>query len=632
MIAAGGEHSFALSLSGAVFAWGKNSAGQLGLGDKKGEYGQLGHNSNRDELQPRLVAELSGSRVTQIACGREIMQTFSSASTLNGSFLNQSDDNHYQTTMENSGLDLSLARLAFEKLAKNEKVLKQVGSVVQEKLIPSLCPKPAGVEGMRVYLILPELLRVLPMDRELCVKFSEAVCKLHPLNLKILESFFKSLVKVIKSASKWFLSQMRTEQKDFRISVEKTVAVLQKLYEVNYNAGRKIEDRNFYIDEMNLFIQFTETLILYPIIFDMETKCKVFKLFTMALFFEAHVALQNHLHVNRRSLLTDTFQSLRSKARDCHWPLKVKFEDEDGIDHGGVSQEFFTIFAREIHSMEPRMLELHEDSRLVWFMPEGRCEQDAYYFLGIVCGMALYNKCVVHFHFPLTLFKKLVGLMPTLEDLKELSPIEARNLQGVLDEDEDVLELLDLDFTAKGHEIVPNGREIPVTKSNRQKYVKAYVDFIFNKSVEKQFAGFLKGFSEGCPNNLWKMFLPEELMALLSGNVVYVWEDLKKNAKYQAYEPTDENIQNFWTVFTELSEEKKKNFLSFMTGSHRLPVGGLAKIKLTIKKPNKPNPDDFYPVAHTCFCCLYLPNYSSIHILREKFVHAISFYEGFGEQ
>ncbi|KAJ8383045.1 hypothetical protein SKAU_G00038230 [Synaphobranchus kaupii] len=641
MIAAGGEHSFALSLSGAVFAWGKNSAGQLGLGDKKdrhgltfvksldmkrtvyiscgdehtavltkgglvftfgsGEYGQLGHNSNRDELLPRLVAELWGSRVTQIACGRhhtlayvasfktiysfgrgeqgqlgrgldssqnvplpvqlssefdlgigtifaggnqsvcspetlpcpsrmiltvndklitrwisecdskpwktlrkEIMQTFSSASTLNGSFLNQSDDNHYQTTIVNSGLDLSLARLAFEKLAKKEKVLKQVGSVVQEKLIPSLCPKPAGVEGMRVYLILPELLRVLPTDGELCVKFSEAVCKLNPVNMKILEvlwsrlpeSFFKSLVKVVHSTSTWFLNQMRTEQKDFGTSVEKTVAVLQKLYEVNYIAGRKIEDRNFYINELKLFIQspgrvhhsensiknmtqfmvIVRKLTMYPCIFDMETKCMIFQMECFSGVMEAQLdpSLQNHLHVNRRSLLTDTFQGLRSKTRDYLWPLQVQFEDEDGIDHGGVSQEFFTIFAREIHSMEPRMLELHEDSRLVWFMPE--------------------------------------------------------------------------------------------------------------------------------------------------------------NAKYYAYEPTDENIQNFWTVFTELSEEKKKNFLSFMTGSDRLPVGGLAKIKLTIKKPNKPNPDDFYPVADTCYCCLHLPNYSSIHILREKFVHAISFYEEFGEK
>ncbi|KAM9399961.1 E3 ISG15--protein ligase HERC5-like isoform 2-T2 [Salvelinus alpinus] len=109
-ITAGGDHSFALTLSGAVFGWGKNSAGQLGLGDtvdrpapapvdclnlKKtiaiscgvehtvvltkgglvftfgsGRYGQLGHNSLRNELRPRLVAELWGAKVTQIACGR----------------------------------------------------------------------------------------------------------------------------------------------------------------------------------------------------------------------------------------------------------------------------------------------------------------------------------------------------------------------------------------------------------------------------------------------------------------------------------------------------------------------------------------------------------------------------------
>lgn len=35
-VAAGGAHSFALSLSGAVFGWGKNSSGQLGLSDERG--------------------------------------------------------------------------------------------------------------------------------------------------------------------------------------------------------------------------------------------------------------------------------------------------------------------------------------------------------------------------------------------------------------------------------------------------------------------------------------------------------------------------------------------------------------------------------------------------------------------
>ncbi|KAG7215939.1 hypothetical protein INR49_031535, partial [Caranx melampygus] len=108
-IAAGGEQSFALSVSGGVFSWGRNNCGQLGLGDttdrhtptlvdclnkKKtlhiscgedhtavltkdgavftfgsGQHGQLGHNSFRDELRPRLVAELFGAKVTEIACG-----------------------------------------------------------------------------------------------------------------------------------------------------------------------------------------------------------------------------------------------------------------------------------------------------------------------------------------------------------------------------------------------------------------------------------------------------------------------------------------------------------------------------------------------------------------------------------
>ena len=35
-IAAGGEQSFALSVSGGVFSWGRNNCGQLGLGDTTG--------------------------------------------------------------------------------------------------------------------------------------------------------------------------------------------------------------------------------------------------------------------------------------------------------------------------------------------------------------------------------------------------------------------------------------------------------------------------------------------------------------------------------------------------------------------------------------------------------------------
>ncbi|NWX21733.1 HERC5 ligase, partial [Aegotheles bennettii] len=116
-IAAGGAHSTVVSLSGAVYSWGKNDFGQLGLGDTEdrnypsyvgalehwktvfiacgadhtavlskaslkwedglvctfgaGGAGQLGHNSTQNELVPRVVAELWGARVSQVACGRQ---------------------------------------------------------------------------------------------------------------------------------------------------------------------------------------------------------------------------------------------------------------------------------------------------------------------------------------------------------------------------------------------------------------------------------------------------------------------------------------------------------------------------------------------------------------------------------
>ncbi|XP_029453765.1 probable E3 ubiquitin-protein ligase HERC6 [Rhinatrema bivittatum] len=61
-VAAGGMHSFALSLSGAVFGWGRNSAGQLGfhhVGQKAGQF------------KPYVVAAFQALGVIYISCGDE---------------------------------------------------------------------------------------------------------------------------------------------------------------------------------------------------------------------------------------------------------------------------------------------------------------------------------------------------------------------------------------------------------------------------------------------------------------------------------------------------------------------------------------------------------------------------------
>ena len=60
-------------------------------------------------------------------------------------------------------------------------------------------------------------------------------------------------------------------------------------------------------------------------------------------------------------------------------------------------------------------------------------------------------------------------------------------------------------YDSYGHEkVVPlkaNGENIRVTGSNREEYVRLYVDFMLNRSVAKQFESFKKGFLHVCGGN-----------------------------------------------------------------------------------------------------------------------------------
>ncbi|CAM4476109.1 unnamed protein product [Leuciscus chuanchicus] len=822
-ISAGGDHSFVLSLSGVVFGWGKNSAGQLGLGDttdrhvptvvnslnrKKtvsiscggehtatlskggtvftfgsGGFGQLGHNSFEDEHHPRVVAELWGSKVSQVTCGRrhtlvsvesskliysfgcgmqgqlgngemtkqsvpfpvdlstecghkytfekliagenhsfalffkkleskpksnrrgvltlnekmidrwvsgsdkwptikkEINTVFSSAASLNGSFLKTSCDEHYQTSVEHCGLDFDLVKTSFAKLLENKGLISEVVKVVQQKLLPDLNPNPAGVEALRLYLLLPELIRGLQKQRP---ELTEALAsKILQLNLdahkvlvtywsKLPNDWLKGLVKLFQKECAELIGQIsrgETEH-DFTRRLQNFLQVLQMLYKVCCTTHNDITNSDFIIHEINdlldtlqatiatlqeMFISFWLTeedlydmeklrdyyigiidiLVKFPFAADTVSKRRMFCCLqdeSRGSFPDQEMFMfnvNNVLRVNRDSLLTDTLKYLKQKKYSFLNLLEVVFIGENGIDGRGLSAEFFSVLSKSLLKWEKKVLEVHENS-LVWFNPDRtQCNKD-FYYIGVICGMALYNHHCVNIDFPLALFKKLLQLSPTLKDLEELSPVEARSLKSLLEEDEDVMDILFLDFTVKGQELIPNGGQIPVTKVNRQKYVDLYVDFVFNKSVKNQFKHFSRGFSEGCPLATWSMFHPEELQELLHGSPKYEWLELHQSASYERCSVSDELIKNFWTVFFEFSEENKKKFLMFLYGTDRAPVGGFSKRPLKICQSDGPDPDHRLPEAQTCFGKLILPTYSSINTLRNKLVHAIHFCEVFG--
>ena len=83
----------------------------------------------------------------------------------------------------------------------------------------------------------------------------------------------------------------------------------------------------------------------------------------------------------------------------------------------------------------------------------------------------------------------------------------------------------------------------------------------------------------------------------------------------------------FWSIVREYPLEKKKLLLSFVTGAHRAPLGGLGKMRFLIQRDGAA---DKLPTSHTCFNALLLPEYKSKELLAKNLDIAIHNSKGFG--
>ena len=94
---------------------------------------------------------------------------------------------------------------------------------------------------------------------------------------------------------------------------------------------------------------------------------------------------------------------------------------------------------------------------------------------------------------------------------------------------------------------------------------------------------------------------------------------------YTAEHPT---IVLLWQVIHEMPLEHQKRFLSFCTGSDRVPIKGLGSFGQFIISKNG-NDETRLPSAHTCFNHMLLPAYTSKERLRQQLLKAITETEGF---
>lgn len=376
------------------------------------------------------------------------------------------------------------------------------------------------------------------------------------------------------------------------------------------------------------------------------------------------------LSIRRTHVVEDALTALVLHSQDLKKPLKATFISggvpEPAQDEGGVRKEFFQLLTRDLFRPDFGMFTYDESTRLYWFniaaansilhtamdveeeeenkvFEEMQVESEREYtMVGALMGLAIYNAVLLDVHFPVVLYKKLLGQTPDFTDLKLAFPELGRGLQALLDyepasEVEDIFcRHFDAEFEAFGEikhqELIPGGKDIPVTGENRLEYVQAYAKWVLEDSISRQFKAFAKGFHTVAGGPALSLFTPAELELLVCGLPHLDFEGLQNAAKYEGgYSADSTAVKWFWEVVRgTFTLEQKRQFLMFTTGSDRAPVGGLSTLSICIQRAG---PDtERLPTSHTCFDTLLLPEYSSKEKMRERLLTAITNAQGFGLQ
>ncbi|KAL8206721.1 UNVERIFIED_CONTAM: hypothetical protein K2H54_021482, partial [Gekko kuhli] len=612
---------------------------------------------------------------------REIEVIFSSPACLTASFLKP------RSALENScciAVDLQKAREVFCELTKRDWIAGRVSFSLLNHLIPSLPLTSPHQEALSCFLLLPECSAALEAQnlQSLALPFTKAISGMSKRSSDLLEKYWLSLPapffdKIVQMCKRGVVSQLPYYYNCFLCNeVIPVLEVLQDLYKVNKKAGCKLQLNSFYIDDISQKINLLDDLIrwhawidninhsslvsfcCFPFVFNPVSKMQLFDLesitcqeVTKAV---AHQRLRHNqlnrvdeypklpyffLRVQRHNLLEDTFQKL-SQVEDASLKMQLLIQFEGEVDRheaGGFVVEFFLYVFEEMSHPDYGMFMYCEKNSPMWFPARLSVEMKKYYLFGVLFGMCLFNRVLVYIPFSLAVFKKLMGKKPSLDDLKELSPVLGKSLQAVLDYEEDdmVAELhlcYNISWDNADVDLIPNGRSVAVNNANKKDFVSKYVDYILNKSVEGVFEEFKRGFYKVLDKRVVGFFEPQELMDVAVGHANYDWDIYEKNAVYcDICSPTHHTIRMFWQVFRELTLADKKGFLLFVTGTDRVPITGMESMKLTIQLHNILS-EDHIPEALTCHSLLLLPPYSTIGKLKERLLQAIENNRGFGRQ
>ncbi|KAF6011999.1 hypothetical protein HII13_001800 [Brettanomyces bruxellensis] len=328
----------------------------------------------------------------------------------------------------------------------------------------------------------------------------------------------------------------------------------------------------------------------------------------------------------RRSFITeDSLRSIKEHRHDFKKSLKIEFVNEPGVDGGGLKKECFFSY--------------YNPSNLCYFSISTVNNEELYYLVGAVLGLAIYNSTILDLKLPRALYKKLLGHKVTLDDFTQLDQNAGKGLKKLLllENVEELSIYFEVSFKdVEGqlitHELISNGSNVLVNDTNKYEYVERYLNFFLSDICKSRFDSFQRGFYNVVGGNALSLFTPKEIEQILIGDSNEGAIDtmmMRSITRYKGFESNDKVISWFWHYFDSCVPEVQKKILFFVTGTYRLPATGLPSLHFKISRISAEKGCSRLPTSHTCFNELCLSDYESEVEFRNKMEIAINNCEGF---
>ncbi|EXJ64050.1 hypothetical protein A1O7_00385 [Cladophialophora yegresii CBS 114405] len=150
-----------------------------------------------------------------------------------------------------------------------------------------------------------------------------------------------------------------------------------------------------------------------------------------------HMARYFVLTIRRDDILNDAINQIwRRQRQEIMRPLRVRIgkdEGEDGLDHGGVQQEFFRLVFSEAFRPDYGMFTVDDMTRMAWLQPGSLEPLYRFEALGILMSLAIYNGITIPITMPLAFYRKLLGLkVKKLDHIADGWPELVRGLRTML--------------------------------------------------------------------------------------------------------------------------------------------------------------------------------------------------------